>query len=137
MPHKDPVTPDVYNEVMSRDTIQRWGNLMRWYQIDPDDLPSAMDMFRTAQENPCVAQTLDPLGSGPCSGQMTLDHVHRHAGGTKGKRAPSDPEHLVVLCYGHHQESRKGSIWATAHRPLLREYLEAIYGPEVSSDANA
>lgn len=32
--------------------------------------------------------------------KLTLDHFHHHAGGTKGDRATSDPEHLVAACAG-------------------------------------
>jgi len=37
-----------------------------------------------------------------------------------GKRAPSDYFHLATICHHHHLDG-----WATAHRPLLREYLGA------------
>lgn len=138
MPHKDPVSPDVYDEVVSRDTIQRWANLMSWYKVDSDDIPEAMAMFKAAKENPCVAQTVDPLDSGNCSGRLTLDHIHRHAGGTKGKRAPSDPEHLVTLCALHHlgEGDKGGRIWALANRPKLRAYLSAIYGEYVDEQTH-
>jgi hypothetical protein len=129
MPHKDPVTEEVAAEVRSRDIIQRWVNLMTWFKVDPEDLSESMSMFRSAQENHCVAQIVDPIDSGPCSGRLTLDHVHRVKGGMMGKRAPSDPEHLVTLCHFHHLESRAGHIWALAHKDMLRAYLEAIYGP--------
>lgn len=50
---------------------------------------------------------------------LTLDHVRQHA--MMGKRAPSDERHLVTLCWHHHLNG-----WATAHRELLREYLNRI-----------
>lgn len=101
------------------------------YRIQEDDLVTLMEFWEHAKKNPCVAPIVDPLDSGPCSGPLTLDHVHRHAGGTKGKRAASDEFHLVSLCYGHHIEARNGgSVWATSHRPHLRQYLEDIYGSE-------
>jgi len=131
MPHKDPVTEDVREEVMSRDRVHRFANLCAQFEIDPDeDTKGATDMWREAQRNPCIAPMLDPLDSGPCSGRLTLDHLHRHAGGTKGKRAPSDPEHLVTLCALHHlgEGDKGGRIWATANRTLVRAYLTAIYG---------
>ena len=129
MTRKDPVTPDVYESVIARDKFQRWLRLLFLYSIDPrEDMKGSMDMWREARKSFCVAQTVDPLGSGPCSGRITLDHVHLHAGGTKGKRAPSDERHLVSLCEGHHLVSRAGHIWATANRPMLREYLLTIYG---------
>lgn len=30
---------------------------------------------------------------------LTVDHFHRHAGGTKGKKAPSDRHHGVAMCH--------------------------------------
>ena len=97
----DPVTAEVRKEVLSRDGYR------------------------------CVALTLDPahrcqdrwgreIGRPP--GQMntadlTLDHVKDQP--MMGKRAPSDPAHLVVLCWGAHLLTD----WATSHRPELRAYL--------------
>lgn len=56
-----------------------------------------------------------------CSGRLTLDHVKDQP--MMGKRAPSDPEHLVTLCWHHHLDG-----WATSHRPELREYLRSVNG---------
>jgi hypothetical protein len=68
----------------------------------------------------CVAPRLQPWSqSGKCWGALSLDHVKDHA--RMGKRAPSDPGHLVTICMGHHV----WTDWATSHRPLLREYLRA------------
>lgn len=127
MTRKDPVTPDIYEAVIARDKYLRYLRLLRLYDIEQGNEKESMDMWREASRNFCVAQTVDPLGSGPCSGRITLDHVHLHAGGTKGKRAPSDEQHLVSLCEGHHLVSKAGRIWATANRPALREYLRIIY----------
>lgn len=52
-------------------------------------------------------------------GALTLDHVRDHP--MMGKRAPSDPEHLVTLCWHHHLDG-----WATGNRPLLRRYLASV-----------
>ena len=71
----------------------------------------------------CAAAFLDPLTSGPCLGPLTLDHVKDQP--MMGKRAPSDPQHLVTICLSHHVETG----WATSHRPLLRTYLKALYDP--------
>lgn len=54
-----------------------------------------------------------------CRGGLTLDHVKDQP--MMGKRAPSDPEHLVVVCYYHHLGG-----WATANRPALRAYLRSV-----------
>lgn len=128
---KDIVTEEVAALVMERDALQRWYNLMNNFQVDPlEDTSGLIMMWKEAMKHPCVAPLLDPLGSGPCSGRLTLDHVHRHHGGTKGKRAPSDERHLVTLCALHHlgEGDKGGRVWATANRPRLRTYLDAIYG---------
>lgn len=67
----------------------------------------------------CVAVT---LGESPatCGGRLTLDHVKDQP--RMGKRAPSDPGHLVSLCENHHLWTG----WATAHRPELRQYLREV-----------
>lgn len=85
--------------------------------------------------SPCVARFLDPNGSGPCSGVLTLDHVRDHA--MMGKKAPDDEQHLVTLCEAHHLWTRAGRNWATSHRPLLRTYLKEIYQHEQRSDPSA
>jgi hypothetical protein len=65
----------------------------------------------------CVASRVcDCIASSNCDGRLTLDHVKSEP--RLGKRAPSDLEHLVVLCWHHHLDG-----WATAHRPELRAYL--------------
>lgn len=88
--------------------------------------------------NHCVAPTVDAT-AGQCHDKygrsgyrvpivhLELDHVRE--AGMMGKTAPTDPAHLVSLCPGHHrgvgEHGFGGSIWATANRPLLREYLRA------------
>lgn len=67
----------------------------------------------------CVARRLDSLAD-YCEGHLTLDHVREQP--MMGKRAPSDPAHLVTLCEHHHIDTG----WATANRPLLRSYLALI-----------
>ena len=136
MPHKDPVTPEVYEEVLSRETLLRYATLLRLFDIPfaNGTIPrehevAAASLFRLAEENPCAAPSLDQSESGRCSGRLTLDHVHHQAGGMKGKRAPSDASHLVCLCAFHHlgEGDKGGRIWASANRPLLRAYLHGIY----------
>lgn len=112
----DPVTPEVRREVIRRDKRE------------------------------CMAPILD-FNAGPCRdrwGQpisvlreehITLDHVKDkpkfgeiEKRGPKRKnryRAPSDPAHLISLCWGHHLGG-----WATAHRPVIREYLVRVSGNE-------
>lgn len=54
-----------------------------------------------------------------CSGEMTRDHVHEHTGGTKGKRAPTTMETVIILCRHHHLNG-----WATSHREEIRTYIK-------------
>jgi len=63
---------------------------------------------------PFIEKTIDL-----CSGRLTLDHVKDQP--MMGKRAPSDMEHLVTVCWHHHLDG-----WATAHRPELRAYLAVM-----------
>jgi hypothetical protein len=74
------------------------------------------------RDKSCLAPVLDPSQSGKCWGGWSLDHVKDYP--RMGKRAPSDPGHLVVLCMNHHVWTG----WATGHRPLLREYLRMVNG---------
>jgi len=49
-----------------------------------------------------------------------------------GKRAESDPAHLVTLCQGHTEDGRKaGYQWNTTkeNREKIREYLERVNDP--------
>lgn len=51
---------------------------------------------------------------------LTLDHVKDQP--RMGRRAQSDPQHLVSLCWGAHLNTS----WATSNRPALREYLRSV-----------
>lgn len=57
----------------------------------------------------------------PCSPRLesalTIEHVKDEP--MMGKRAPSDPGHLVALCW----DANVVSLWGSAHRDLLRAYL--------------
>lgn len=66
----------------------------------------------------CVAVELGEW-AGSCNGRLTLDHVRDQP--MMGKRAPSDLQHLVALCWHHHLDG-----WATSHRPELRAYLARV-----------
>lgn len=97
-PHPDPVTPDVANTVLARDGVC---------------VASKLDPFHRCRDR--WGNDIDPRQLD----RMTLDHVRDHA--MMGKRAPSDPAHLVTLCWYAHLNTN----WATSHRAELREYLEA------------
>ncbi len=70
----------------------------------------------------CFAYRVD----GPahrCQGPMGVDHVLEDA--RMGKRAPSDPAHLVAMCWDANVNG-----WASAHRTEERAYLAAVSEPE-------
>lgn len=76
------------------------------------------------RDGPCVAIRIDPREAGNCWGRTTFDHVHEDAGGKKGVRAASDPEHLCAVCQGHSEDGMKaGRQWNTAHRPAMRDWI--------------
>lgn len=100
---KDPVTLETYSYVVARDG---------YWCVAPS----------LGAERPCRNRWGDPIyeTSGHfTSDDMTLDHVRDQP--MMGKRAPSDPDHLVTLCWHHHLGG-----WATGHRPELREYLRLV-----------
>jgi len=84
-----------------------------------DPVTSEVRLAVLQRDHGCVAVELgaDP---GDCRGPLTLDHVKDQP--RMGKRAPSDPAHLVTLCRFHHLDSG----WATGHRPELRAYLRSV-----------
>lgn len=92
----------------------------------------------------CVAPHLDPP-SGPCYDKwgveleawqparlrdlaLEADYVRLNA---RGKRHQYAADHATV-CAGHHRSAgpNAGYQWATANRPLLREYLDTVSKPE-------
>ena len=94
MARKDPVTPELYEAVWSR---------------DQGCVAPLID--------PLAGRCMNRWGGAPRSrSDYELDHVRDQP--MTGKRAPSDLSHLAVLCSGHHQRG-----WATANRPALRRYL--------------
>lgn len=100
----------VYEQVLERDQLMTWESpLYRGRR-------SFIGFLMTSPEV-CVAPLLG--ASDHCSGPMTRDHVHQHAGGTKGKRAPTTMDTVVMLCWNHHLGN-----WAVTHRPQLREYIQ-------------
>jgi len=84
---------------------------------DPVTREVALEVLH--RDKGCVAVWLGESGR-DCRGRLTLDHVKDQP--MMGKRAPSDPAHLVSLCQWHHVETG----WATSHRPELREYLKEV-----------
>ena len=97
---RDPVTPAIREAVLRRD-----GQCVAAI-LDPGHV--------------CQSQWGVPVFSNDLD-RMTLDHV-QGGYGRMGVRAPSDPAHLVTLCWGAHLLTH----WATSHRPELREYLAGV-----------
>src|SRR5262245_56717306 len=54
--------------------------------------------------------------------RLTVDHVKEEA--RLGRRAPSDPAHLVALCWDANVNG-----WASAHRIEERAYLRVVESP--------
>ena len=91
---------------------------------DPVTSDIALAVF--TRDGGCVA----PLLGGTyfdCWGRNRLEHVKEHP--RMGRRAPSDPAHLVTLCQGHTEDGMKGGkVWATdkANRVAMRAYLAKV-----------
>lgn len=113
--HRDPVSPELAFQVLHRDRDEA---LKR-------QIVTRMYRGETATILGCAAAFLAPNTSGPCWGRLTLDHIKSEQ--RMGRRAESDPAHLVSLCEGHTENgARAGRQWNTAHRPLLRWYLQTL-----------
>ena len=97
---RDPVTPAIREAVLQRD-----GGCVAAI-LDPEHL--CRDQWGRRISTVDIAR-------------MTLDHV-QEGYGRMGVRAPSDPAHLVTLCWGAHLLTH----WATSHRPELRDYLAGV-----------
>lgn len=105
--------------------------------IKADPVTTEVRAFVLARDRGCVAEKLDR--SHECRDQwgnphrpgdlarLTLDHVKDAP--RLGKRAPSDPAHLVAMCWGANVLG-----WASAHRPDERAYLRSIEDPVPHSD---
>lgn len=97
--HADPVTKAVHDLVIDRDLKFAGGCLAAFLDSDHG--------CRTLWGDP---QRPDVM--------LTLDHV-QEGYGRLGRRAPSDPAHLVSVCAGAHIVTS----WVTSHKALLREYI--------------
>jgi hypothetical protein len=97
MSRRDPVTPDVAEYVKLRDGA------------------CVLSLMETMHR--CRNQWGDPIAAFDL-GAMTLEHVKSEL--RMGKRAPSDPAHLVTLC-GY----ANVNVPTKAQRELMRRYLAA------------
>ena len=100
-----------------------------------DPVTPELRLYVFARDGGCVAVSVGEQDPATCGGPLQADHVkdqpkvgdpivkrgperrHRY-------RAPSDARHLVAVCRQHHIDGG----WATAHRPLLRDYLASKEG---------
>ncbi len=104
MSHKDPVTPELRIAILRRDSgciaADNHHLVRRLFALHPHPAEDA------------------------CRGRLTLQHVKDQP--RTGKRAPSDPEHLVVVCEHHHLDG-----WATSREALRfqRDYLRRLADP--------
>lgn len=120
-PHPDPVTPELWLEVVNRDERRCMASV-----LDPEGHPATSCRGKYGERAlVTIAPELWNLGA------LTVDHVPRPvhelqrsaddpARGTR--RAPSRREHLLTLC---HHANVNG--WASAHRDLERDYLATLY----------
>jgi hypothetical protein len=109
-------------------------------------IPEAIRREVLARDNwHCVAPTVDPDGAGQCHDKygragynVPISHLEPdHVGeGRMGKAAKSIAAKLATLCPGHHRGvgEKAGYIWATSHRPLLREYLASKHPALAAGD---
>lgn len=92
-----------------------------------DRVSPSVAVFVLNRDQGCVAPRLG--GSFlDCFGRNRLEHV-QDGGGRMGRRAKSDPAHLVTLCEGHTEAGmRAGYVWATAkvNREAMRAYLAEV-----------
>jgi len=58
--------------------------------------------------------------------RLQVNHVKEKDRLMMGKKAPTNPAHLVALCPGHHTATDAGSNWEAVHRDKIRAYLERV-----------
>lgn len=100
----DPVTAEVHDAVLIRDRY-------RCVALELDPEHTCQDKWGRSLGRP--DRRMHPM-------HLTLDHVKDEP--MMGKRAPSDPAHLVTLCWGAHIHTS----WATSHRPELRDHIARV-----------
>ena len=98
----DPVTPEVRAAVLRRD------QMCVLYKLDPSH------KCRDAWGN-----YIGPVAAFNPESYLTLEHVKDDL--AMGKRAPSDPQHLVALC-----AHANIGVPSKAQRAMLRQYLREV-----------
>jgi hypothetical protein len=92
--------------------------------IRRDGFMCVASVFATA--GPCYDRWGNILRDGRLSQeQLEMDYVRK---GARGRHHELECDH-VSLCAGHHRGAgpQGGKIWATSHRPILRNYLDDLY----------
>ena len=72
----------------------------------------------------CADQWGEPHSASDLA-RMTVDHVHDVTNGVRGRRAPSDEQHLVAMCAA---ENIRGP--SRVMRQAQRDYLTALYAAQ-------
>lgn len=93
-----------------------------------DPVTPEMRLAVLARDDGCIAPRLG--GSFiDCGGRNTLAHVKSEP--RMGRRAESDPAHLVTICEMHAEAGmRQGYVWVTDRQNIekMREYLASFDG---------
>ena len=91
-----------------------------------DKVTPDVALYVLNRDQGCVAPRLGGSAM-DCWGRNRLEHVKDEP--RMGRRAPSDPAHLVTLCSGHTEEGMKaGYVWCTdrTNREAMRAYLAGV-----------
>jgi len=119
-------------------SLKRGKRLRAKPRPEPDKVkPWLYAFIMERDERTCVAPKVDPHagecrdqwgnpfsgtwtpGMGELGSFLTLDHVPARGENAFGKRAASDADHLVAVCWWHHLFSG----WNTSHRDQERDYI--------------
>lgn len=112
--------------------MRRFRNLPQRATAKADPVIPEVRAFVMARDRGCVAAKMDPahvcrdMYGKPHAytelARLTLEHVKDQL--RMGKRAPSDPAHLVALCYGANV-----GVPSKELRAALRSYLRTVEAP--------
>lgn len=112
--HRDPVTEELRAEVFARDEFRCMAPILAAQRGELADACKG----RYGQRAVIGKFYGDPLYD---LSALTFEHVHMQP--MLGRRAPSDREHGLTLCWHHNTNG-----WASTHKEWEREYLRSLYG---------
>jgi hypothetical protein len=112
--HRDPVTTELRAEVFERDGFRCVASLLALRHGEP------IDECRGQYGQRAMLGTYDGASLYDLSA-LTFEHVHMQP--MTGRRAPSDKEHGLTLCWHHNVNG-----WASSHKEWERQYLRSLYG---------